>query len=268
VITVALGLVIGLSLGLLGGGGSILTVPVLVYVLGYDVKQAVAMSLVLVGLTSVIGAAIHWRLGNVRLSTAALFGAIAMVGAFAGARLAVFLTSAMQLGLLAAVMVAASVAMFRRPSPPSAMDVSRVAPRPAAYAPVAAGVGILTGLLGVGGGFLVVPALAVLARMPMRHAVGTSLVVIAMSSASGFAGYVGVVAIDWGFVAVFTAAAVGGTLGGTALMRRAPVLVLRRGFAVLLLVVGAVLASANLATLGNSHLEATPPRRFKTLTTH
>jgi uncharacterized membrane protein YfcA len=90
-LALALAALIGLSLGLLGGGGSILTVPVLVYVLGVAAKPAIAMSLPIVGITALIGAAMHWRLGNVRVATAITFGVVAMVGAFAGAKLAVFL---------------------------------------------------------------------------------------------------------------------------------------------------------------------------------
>ena len=107
----------GLSLGLLGGGGSILTVPLLVYVLGFGAKTAIAMSLPIVGTTSLAGALGHWRAGNVRLRTALLFGFAAMAGAYSGARLAVYLSGEVQLTILAIVMVAAAVAMFRRGSP-------------------------------------------------------------------------------------------------------------------------------------------------------
>src|SRR6476646_6302301 len=110
---------IGLSLGLLGRGGSILTVPVFVYVLGYDPKLAIAMSLPVVGVTRILGAAAHWRAGNVRLEIAALFGVVAMAAACAGARLAHFLTGAAQLMMLAVIMVAAAISMFvnaRRPT--------------------------------------------------------------------------------------------------------------------------------------------------------
>src|SRR5687768_10365542 len=104
---------IGLTLGLLGGGGSILTVPVLVYVLGFAAKPAIAMSLPVVGITSLIGAALHWRVGNVRVRTALTFGLLAMVGAFAGAKLAVFVSGPAQLALLAVVMLSAAASMLR-----------------------------------------------------------------------------------------------------------------------------------------------------------
>ena len=236
-IGLVLAALVGLSLGLLGGGGSILTVPVLVYVLGYAAKPAIAMSLPVVGVTSLVGAALHWRLGNVRVGTAAVFGALAMVGAFAGAKLAVLMSGAAQLVLLAVVMVAAAGSMLRgrevgaAPRPDAPL-------RPTLLVPVALGVGVLTGLVGIGGGFLVVPALVLLARVPMREAVGTSLLVIAMNSASGFAGYLGAVDFDWGFLAGFTAAAVVGALAGTRLAARVPQVALKRGFGMFLLVMG------------------------------
>jgi len=233
VIGLVLAAVIGLSLGLLGGGGSILTVPVLVYVLGYQVKPAIAMSLPVVGVTSLIGAALHWRLGNVRVRTALTFGLLAMAGAFAGARLAVMLSGGAQLALLAAVMIVAAVSMLR--GNPHA-ESSGTAAHPALLAALALGVGVLTGLVGIGGGFLVVPALVLLARVPMREAVGTSLLVIAMNAASGFAGYLGLVKLDWSFLTGFTVAAVAGALIGTVLASRAPQAILKRGFAVFLFV--------------------------------
>ena len=228
---------IGLSLGLLGGGGSILTVPVLVYALGFAAKPAIAMSLPVVGVTSLISAAMHWRLGNVRVPTAVTFGLLAMVGAFAGAKLAAFL-SAVQLALLAAVMLAAAGSMLRDTRGTRAEAETTTPPRLALLAPVALAVGVLTGVVGIGGGFLVVPALVVLANVPMRQAVGTSLLVIAMNSASGFAGYLGTVDLDWAFLAGFTAAAVAGALVGTALVARVPQAALKRGFAVFLLAMG------------------------------
>jgi uncharacterized membrane protein YfcA len=108
VVGYALAALVGLSLGLMGGGGSILTVPIFVYVLGYDPKLAIAMSLPVIGVTSLAGAVGHWRAGNVHLRTAVTFGVIAMVGAFAGARLAQFLSGALQLVLLASAFGAAS----------------------------------------------------------------------------------------------------------------------------------------------------------------
>ncbi len=241
-----LAVLVGVVLGLLGGGGSILTVPVLVYVLGFAAKPAIAMSLPVVGVTSLVGAALHWRKGNVRVTTAVAFGLLAMVGAYAGARLAAFVSGAAQLALLAVAMLAASASMMRGGVKAGAAT-AHAPPRLALLAPVALGVGLLTGLVGIGGGFLVVPALVLLARVPMREAVGTSLLVIAMNSASGFAGYLGAVAIDWGFLAGFTAAAVAGAVVGTALASRVPQATLKRAFAVLLMAMGVFVLWSNRA---------------------
>jgi uncharacterized protein len=249
---------IGLSLGMLGGGGSILTVPVLVYVLGVEAKPAIAMSLVVVGATSLVGAALHWRLGNLRIRVAVPFGLLTMAGAFAGAKLATLLSGTTQLALLAIVILVAAASMLRGGD--ADVDAS-VSNRRVLLLPAGIGVGILTGVVGIGGGFLVVPALVLLARVPMRQAVGTSLLVIAMNSASGFAGYANHVALDLGFVSAFTAVAVGGAIAGSALASRVPQAVLKRGFAVFLLAVGGFVlyrsrAALHLATSLRSH--ATP----------
>ena len=238
----ALAALIGLSLGLLGGGGSILTVPVLVYVLGFAAKPAIAMSLPVVGITSLVGAGMHWRLGNVHVRSALTFGILTMIGSFAGAKLSVLVNGNVQLAILGAVMLAAAAAKLRGPR--SNEDVSSL-PRNALMVPVALGVGMLTGLVGIGGGFLVVPALVILARVPMRHAVGTSLLVIAMNSASGFLGYVGKVHFDWEFLARFTAVAVVGAVAGTTLVNRVPQATLKRGFALFLLVMGGFVLYSN-----------------------
>lgn len=229
---------VGLSLGMLGGGGSILTVPIFVYVLGYDPKLAIAMSLPVVGVTSLVGALTRWKSGNVDLRAAVTFGAIAMVGAYGGAKLAVFLSGAVQLTVLAIVMLAAAVTMFRSARGAAtdggaAVEAPRTMPV-ALLIPVALGVGVLTGVVGIGGGFLVVPALVLLARVPMTQAIGTSLVVIAMNAASGFVGYINQVSIPWTFVAGFTAIAVIGILAGSYLLRYVSQRALKRGFALFL----------------------------------
>lgn len=249
----ALAALIGLSLGLMGGGGSILTVPIFVYVLGFDPKLAIAMSLPVVGTASLVGAAGHWKAGNVDLRMAALFGVIAMLGAYLGARLAVFLSGALQLALLAVVMLAAAVSMFRSARRSSARPTATTDGRRGValglLLPVALGVGLLTGLVGIGGGFLVVPALVVLARVSMKEAVGTSLLVIAMNSASGFAGYLGHVTIPWAFVAGFTGVAVAGILAGTYLVRFVSPTALKQSFAVFLLVMGGFVLYRNRGAL-------------------
>ena len=245
----ALAALIGLSLGLMGGGGSILTVPIFVYVLSFDPKLAIAMSLPVVGVTSLVGAIGHWRAGNVDLKTAAMFGVVAMIAAYAGARLATFLTGAVQLSLLAVIMLAAAISMFlnaRRPGAAGAAVANHE--RTASLQlllPVALGVGLVTGVVGVGGGFLIVPALVLLGRISMKQAVGTSLLVIAMNCASGFAGYKGRVDIPWGFVAGFTAIAVLGILAGAYLVRYVSQRALKQAFSVFLIVMGVVILVQN-----------------------
>ncbi len=240
--------VIGLSLGLLGGGGSILTVPVFVYVLGYDPKLAIAMSLPVVGVTSLVGAVSHGRSGNVSLRTALAFGAVAMLGAFAGARVALLLDGKVQLIILAVVMLAAATMMFRSP----AINETDARQSLVVLGLVAVAVGVLTGMVGVGGGFLVVPALVLLGRVPMKSAVGTSLVVIAMNCAAGFAGYIGKVDVPVRFMVRFTVVAVVGILVGTYLVRFVSARTLKRAFAVFLVCMGIFILVKNRAVFVSS----------------
>jgi len=231
----ALALVIGLSLGLLGGGGSVLTVPIFHYVLGYDVKPSIAMSLAVVGVTSAAGALGRLRRGELNGRAVLVFAPSAMLCTFLGARLALLVPSTAQLVLFAVVMLAASVFMWRG-RPVDAAAPAR--PHPALVALIGGAVGILTGLVGVGGGFLIVPALVLLLGVPVKEAVGTSLGVIALNSASGFAGYWGKVDIDLVIMAAFTLVAIAGVFVGTRLGRKVSPDGLRRGFAGLLVAVG------------------------------
>ena len=171
----ALALLIGLSLGLLGGGGSILTVPVLHYVLGYPVKETIPMSLVVVGLTSGFGAIGHWRAGTVRWRTALGFGPPAIVGAILGAELGLHVEATTQLTVFAIVLLAAAVSMLRG-GMGSETAALRHDKKPLPFITlVGALVGVLTGFVGVGGGFLYVPALVLLGGLAMKEAIGTSL---------------------------------------------------------------------------------------------
>lgn len=247
-----LALLIGITLGLLGGGGSILTVPVFVYVMGLDPKAAIAMSLPVVGGAALVGVVRHWALGNVALRTALPFGLAAMAAAFLGARVARYIPGTAQLVILGLVMAAAAASMLRPPrlgaraGSPGADDPPAGAPVPAPLRraellALGALVGALTGIVGVGGGFLIVPALVVLGGMPMTHAVGTSLLVIAMNTLTGFIGYAGTVAIDWGVVLRFGGAAAAGILVGSALTTRVGQQALRKAFALLLFIVAALI---------------------------
>jgi len=242
---------IGLVLGLIGGGGSILTVPVFVYVLGYPAKQAIAMSLPVVGATSLVGAVGHWRAGNIQVRTGLAFGVVAMAGAFLGAKLAVFIAGPVQLLLLGVVMLASATMMLQSSSKsPGADDTDSTRKRSLpAIAAVGFGVGMLTGIVGIGGGFLIVPALVVLGGVPMKQAIGTSLLVIAMNAASGFAGYAGTVAVDWRVMGLVTIVAVAGILVGTRLVRHVSAAQLKRGFAVFLFAVAAFILYQNRGVL-------------------
>ena len=234
----ALALLIGISLGLLGGGGSVLTVPIFHYVLGYDVKPSIAMSLAVVGATSAAGALGRLRSGELNGRAVLTFAPVAMLGTFLGARLALLVPSTAQLMLFAVVMLAASVFMWRGRAADAAPSAT---PHPVLVALIGGVVGILTGLVGVGGGFLIVPALVLLLGVPVKEAVGTSLGVIALNSAAGFAGYWGKVDMDLPMMVGFTAVAIVGVFLGTWLGRRVSPGNLRKGFAVLLVAVGAAI---------------------------
>jgi uncharacterized membrane protein YfcA len=246
---------IGVTLGLLGAGGSILMVPLMVYVLGFGAKPAIAMSLPIVGTTSAVGALSHWRSGNVRLRTAVPFGAVAMIGSYAGARLAVFVSGGIQLALLGIAMLGAAVAMFRgarRTGAEAAPQTPRSRSGLLILAATGLAIGALTGLIGIGGGFLIVPALVVLAGVPMKQAVGTSLVVITMNALSGSLGYLGQVNVPWAFLVRFTAVAVFGILVGSYLVRFVPQATLRRAFAIFLVVLGAFVLFQNRGALSGT----------------
>ena len=212
-LTVALSVFVGISLGLLGGGGSILTVPLLAYVGGLDATHAITASLLVVGVTSAVGAIAHMRAGRVRWGVAAPFGAAAMTGAYAGGLLARFIPGTVLLITFAVIMIAAAIAMLRGRK--NTTGSSAAGPLPLVrMAMLGVGVGTVSGLVGAGGGFLLVPALALLAGLPMPAAVGTSLVVIAMQSFAGLAGHLASEQIDWRIAAMVTAAAVMGALIG------------------------------------------------------
>ena len=237
ILGIILALIVGIVLGMLGAGGSILTVPIFVYVLKYDPKSAIAMSLPVIGLVSLIGVVGHWRAGRVALRTALVFGVVAMLGSLAGTRLAAFVSGTLQLAIFGAVMLAAAVFMFRSASAQDAAEAD-ASLRFLVLAPVGFTVGVLTGLVGVGGGFMIVPALVLLARIPMKQAVGTSLLVIAMNAFAAFAGYLGRVPMDWAMMGLFTLLAIAGIVLGSWLVRFVPQQALKRAFAVLLVLMG------------------------------
>lgn len=229
-------------MGLLGAGGSVLTVPIFVYVLGVEPKPAIAMSLGVVGATALVAALSHLRGKVVSFRTAAIFGPAAMVGAYFGAGLATYLSGRAQLIGFAVVLLTSASLMIRnaRSTPPesAAPGVPHIDARAAMLLVLQGlGVGVLTAIIGVGGGFIIVPALVLVAGLPMRIAVGTSLVIIAMNALSGFAGYLGRTEIDWPLVGAFTALAAGGTVAGSFWSRRVPQAWLKQIFAYVLIAV-------------------------------
>lgn len=239
VIALLLAGLVGVSLGLLGGGGSILTVPILSYVLGMEPREAIAASLFIVGATSAVGMIGHARSGRVRWKTGALFGLAGMAGAFAGGLVGGLIPGTVLMILFAIMMLVTATAMIRGRKPGA--GARGTVGKPAVLRILLDGflVGIATGLVGAGGGFLVVPALNLLGGLPMAVAVGTSLLVIAMKSFAGLGGYLFSVQLHWPVVLAFTATAVAGSFVGVALAGRVPERALRRGFGVFVLVMGA-----------------------------
>lgn len=243
-------LLIGISLGLLGSGGSILTVPVLVYVIGEPDKIAIAESLGIVGAISLIGAipyafqkTIHWR-------SVVLFGIPGMVGTYLGAWISKFLPGSAQLALFAVVMLVAAMMMLRRQKIPTVehtRDWWKVALE-------GISVGIITGLVGVGGGFLIVPALVLLGGLSMHLAIGTSLIIIALKSFTGFLKYLDVLSgsghsIDWKLILLFTIIGIVGSFAGGRMARSISQTALRTGFAIFLILMGVFILWNNVSTM-------------------
>lgn len=264
-------LAIGLTLGLLGSGGSILTVPVLVYIVGEPDKIAIAESLAIVGLIAIVGAVPYARRGLVSWSTVLLFGLPGMAGSYVGALAAKSISGRTQLLLFAVLMLASALSMLRKP------PAARAAAAAAADVQTAAtdrelrdegetasawsqsrivivqgfGVGTLTGLVGVGGGFLVIPALVLIVGLPMHVAVGTSLSIVALNSATGFYKHAQVLPtlglhLNPTIIGSFATIGIVGSLTGSAIGRYIPQAQLRRIFAGFVLLIGAYLLWRNI----------------------
>ena len=244
-IAVVAGAVIGLSMGALGGGGSILAVPVLVYALYLDPQAATTASLIIVGVTAIVAAISHARAGRVDWRAALIFGALGIPASIGGSLLNRAVDPQVLLLAFAALMLLAAAAMYRRsrtseqapttPAPSGAAQVVRVVV-------VSLVVGFLTGFLGVGGGFIIVPALVLAMGFGMPTAVGTSLVIISITSLAAFVERLGHGAIAWDVILPFTAAAIVGSLLGKRLAERVSAAALTRAFAVLLVLVAGYVA--------------------------
>lgn len=286
----ALGLLIGAVLGGIGGGGAVLTVPALVYLVGQSAQEATSSSLVVVGLTALAGAATYLRSGRVRWGVGVLFAAVGVPAAWLGSLLNRRVDEEVLLLGFAAVMVVAALAMVtgagsrrREPVraavgavpaatggagvlaapavpavPPSAQDGSAVPAGPPADSSwrrppvlvtvaVASAAGLLTGFFGVGGGFVVVPALVLALRLPLQQAVGTSLVVVALNSGTALASRTAELHLSWSVVVPFALAAMAATLLGKRVADRLPARLLQLAFAALMVLVAAYTAVHTIA---------------------
>lgn len=214
---------VGLSLGLLGSGGSILTVPILIYLVGQSDKVAIAGSLAIVGGIALFGAVNYARQGLVSVRLILLFGLPGIAGTYAGAMASGHVTGAVQLVVFAVIMGLASYSMLK----PSVAQSGRAPDSQSVLVLVAsgAGVGVITGFVGVGGGFLLVPALVILGGLAMHRAVGTSLAIIVLNSASGFYKHLDLLksahaSINWRVIVLFLVLGVAGSFAGNLVARR------------------------------------------------
>lgn len=257
VLAILAGAITGILLGLLGSGGSIITIPALIYLLGVDPKQAIAMSLGIVAVTATITAVNHWRRGNVDLRVAVIFGLFGVAGTYAGTRIGLITPAVVQLTVFAVVMYAAAYRMLK-PKPVELKAVGAdvvhcipaeefVSPELWQIAALGIGVGALTGFVGVGGGFLIVPALVLLSRIPMKRAVGTSLVIVSFNCVTGFIGYAGAVPINYMLMFTFTAVAIAGSFAGAIFSQRISGDTLKRSFAIFLVIVATYILLKNFA---------------------
>ena len=254
VIVFLLVVIVGISLGLIGGGGSILTVPILVYFMGINPILATSYSLFIVGSTSMVGAVINYRKGFVCLNTAMLFGLSSITTVYFTRKIllpaipsVVYQTDHFQITkstaimvLFALLMLLAATAMIRGKkkdvdNDPCILDGAKDIPKLLFYGIL---IGIITGLLGVGGGFLLIPTLVFILKKPMKEAIGTSLLIIALNSLIGFTGDIGHFTIEWNFLIMVTMTAIGGIFVGGFLSKKINGESLKKAFGWFVLVMG------------------------------
>lgn len=246
-------LFVGLTMGLLGSGGSILTVPVLTYIVGQETKVAIAGSLMIVGIISVFSAIPYARQQLVKWRTVWLFGLPGMLGAVIGAWGAHFVSDAVQMLIFSILLLSAAYLMYK---PLKLKDADHEHAERAMHKIVLDGfiVGAVTGLVGVGGGFLIIPALVLLGGLSMRLAVGTSLVIIAIKSFAGFVAYLDVLdalelSVDWNVIFLFSLIGVLGGWLGHRISSKLDQQMLKKGFAVFLILMGSFILYKNLPGL-------------------
>jgi hypothetical protein len=247
VLLVLLAFLIGLCLAVLGGGGSLLMVPLLVYGLHVEPKAAIMTSLLVVLAASSVALVGYARSGQVAWRTGLVFGGVAMVGAFAGGKLAGFVSDRALLGVFAVVMAATALFMMRAPRLTAPEKVRQPQP-PLRILAEGLVVGVVTGLVGAGGGFLIVPALILFDGLPMRLAVGTSLFIIAVNSLAGLAGHLSHAQVDARLAVLVSVIAAVGAVAGSRIAFKVPVRLLRRGFAWLALVIAVLVGLKQLPT--------------------
>ncbi len=273
---IPMGLLVGLALGALGGGGAILAIPALIYLMGQTPAAASMGALVIVTISAIVGVLPHWRAGRVHLQEGLIFGVIGVAGSVAGSHLSAGLSGPWLLTLFSGLLGFVAVLMLKRAAAPAGTQSGVAAaavsdavavvgapqfPRgvaglghgPAAYLRLfltASGVGLLTGFFGVGGGFAVVPALVLALGLPMRDAVGTSLVVITINSLTALASRVNLgIALDWRVIGLFSVFAVAGSLLGARVNRAVDPTVLTRAFVILLVAIAVYTAAQNVPLL-------------------
>jgi uncharacterized protein len=259
----AAAILIGVSLGLIGGGGSILTVPVLVYILGVDPVLATAYSLFVVGATSLVGAGTYMKKGLVNYKTALVFAIPSFIAVYLTRK---FLVPALpdplfmmgeiamtkNIGIMvffAIIMLAASISMITGKTCKDCDENEPIKFNIPLIALEGSVVGVITGIVGAGGGFLIIPALVLLARLPMKMAVGTSLLIIAAKSLIGFLGDVANQPIDWNMLFIFTGLSIVGIFIGSALSKKVNEKLLKKGFGWFVLVMGIYIISKELLSL-------------------
>ena len=263
IIGFAAAIVIGISLGLIGGGGSILTVPVMVYILDIDPVLATAYSLFVVGSTSLVGAGTYMKKGLVNYKTALVFAVPSFIAVFLTRK---FLVPALpdplfsigeamvtkNIGIMvffALIMLAASYSMIFAKK---CVDCNEDDPIVFNFPMIAlegSVVGVITGIVGAGGGFLIIPALVLLAKLPMKMAVGTSLLIIAAKSLIGFLGDLSTQTIDWQLLLIFTGLSIIGIFIGSALSKKINEKVLKTGFGWFVLLMGIYIITKELLAI-------------------
>lgn len=268
-LAIVFGSIVGLSLGMTGGGGSAFAVPLLVYGLGRAPSEAVAISLASVGATALIGALQHWRHGRLEIKTGLIFGVAGMIGAPFGAALSHRMNPTTNMILFALLMFTVAANMWRRASSAESRAFDANAPQPTeggaackldpagklrltsrcvlVLASVGVGSGALSGLFGVGGGFILVPAMVLFASLPIHRAAATSLMIIALVSTSALASHAAQIStFDFALVALFTIGGVAGMFAGTRIARGLPSAMLQKVFAVMIILTGSLVLFKNL----------------------